>query len=100
VSSGCSLGRNALASRIAQWRALAARATSAERAGGAVRLVLPAGPGTVADVAALCAAETECCAGTRFVLEVTARDVVLTAAAPDTPDLLDVLFPADAADIR
>jgi DNA-binding transcriptional MerR regulator len=99
-SWGCTLGRDALASRIAQWRALAAGATSAERSGGTVRLVLPAGPGVVADVAALCAAETGCCAGTRFVLEVTAGDVILTAEAPGTPGLLDVLWPADAAGLR
>jgi hypothetical protein len=45
-------------------------------------------------VAALCAAETACCAGTRFVLEVTAGQVILTAQAPGTPGLLDMLVPA------
>jgi MerR family transcriptional regulator, copper efflux regulator len=97
---GCSLDRDALASRIAQWRALAASATSAERASGTVRLVLPAGPDVVASVAELCAAETRCCTQTRFVLEVTATQVSLTAQAPGSPDLLDVLFPADAASSR
>jgi hypothetical protein len=57
----CSLDSDALAARTGQWRALAAAATSAERASGTVRLVLPAGPETITAVAALCAAETACC---------------------------------------
>jgi DNA-binding transcriptional MerR regulator len=89
---GCSLARDALPGRIGQWRELTAAATSAERAAGTVRLVLPADPGLAADVAALCAAETECCPGIRFALEVTAAQVTLTAAAPGAPDLLDALF--------
>jgi DNA-binding transcriptional MerR regulator len=90
----CSLGGDALASRISQWRALAATATSVERTDAGVRLVLPAGQGTVAAVAALCAAETECCTQTSFRLDITTSGLTLTAAAPGTPDLLDVLFPA------
>ena len=90
---GCSLGRDALDSRIGQWQALAAAATSAERVGSAVRLVLPAGPDAVGAVAALCAAETVCCAQTRFRLEITAGQVTLTAEATG-PDLLGMLFPA------
>jgi hypothetical protein len=91
-SWGCSLGSDALASRIGQWRALAAAATSVKRASDTVRLVLPAGPEMIAAVAALCASETACCAQTRFGLEITANEVTLTAKASDTPDLLNVLL--------
>lgn len=89
---GCSLGRDALASRLSEWQALAATATSVSRDGSTVRLVLPGGPDPLAAVAALCAAETECCTQTRFRLDITAQQVTLTVEAPD---LLDVLFPAD-----
>ena len=91
---GCSLDRDELATRIGQWRALAATATSAERTAGAVVFVLPAGPETVATVTALCAAETACCGQTRFLLDITAGQITLTAEAPGTPGLLDALFQA------
>jgi hypothetical protein len=79
-----------------QWRALAAAATSAERTADAVVFVLPAGPETVANVAALCAAETACCGKTRFLLDITVGRLTLTAEAPGTPGLLDALFSASA----
>jgi hypothetical protein len=65
-----------------------------------VRLVLPAGPDMVAAAAGLCAAETACCDQTRFILEVAAGQVILTAAAPGAPGLLDALFPAAASASR
>ena len=43
---------------------------------------------------ALCAAETACCGHTRFLLEITAGQIALTAEAPGTPGLLDALFRA------
>jgi MerR family transcriptional regulator, copper efflux regulator len=97
---GCSLDHDALAARIAQWQALSAAATSAERAGDVVRLTLPADPDAVAAAAALCAAETACCRQTRFRLEITAARVTLSAEVPDPPGLLDVLIPADAPNPR
>jgi MerR family transcriptional regulator, copper efflux regulator len=47
---GCSLDSDALASRTAQWRALAAAATSVERGSGTARLMLPADPEMIAAV--------------------------------------------------
>jgi DNA-binding transcriptional MerR regulator len=91
---GCSLDRDALTARIGQWQALAAAATAAERADNIARLILPADPDTVAAAAALCAAETACCVQTRFRLEITAGQVALTAEAPGSPGLLDILSPA------
>ena len=97
---GCSLDSDALASRIAQWRALAAAATSAERTSSTVRLMLPADPEMITTVAALCAAETACCPHARFLLEVTAGQVTVTAEAPSTTGLLDTLFPAGTPSLR
>ena len=85
-----------LATRMGQWRALAATATFAERTADAVVLVLPAGPETVANVTALCAAETRCCGQTRFLLDITVGQLTLTVEAPGTPGLLDALFQASS----
>ena len=93
---GCSLDPDELATRMGQWRALAATATFAERTADAVVLVLPAGPETVANVTALCAAETRCCGQTRFLLDITVGQLTLTAEAPGTPGLLDGLFQASS----
>jgi DNA-binding transcriptional MerR regulator len=92
---GCSLDPGELASRISQWRAVAAAATAVEHTSGTARLVLPPGPGTITAVAALCAAETACCPQTRFLLEVTASQVTLTVEAPGRPGLLATLLPAN-----
>jgi hypothetical protein len=97
---GCSLDRDELATRISQWKALAAAATSAERTADAVRMVLPAGPETIATVTALCAAEAACCSQTRFLLDITAGQMILTAEAPGTPGLLDALFRATAPGLQ
>jgi DNA-binding transcriptional MerR regulator len=94
---GCSLDRDELATRVGQWRALAATATSAERTTDAVRWVLPAEPEMIATVTALCAAETACCGQTRFLLDITAGQLILTAEAPGAPGLLDALFQVGAA---
>lgn len=90
---GWAPGRDAEGSRAGQWRAVAAAAVSAERAGGTVRLVLPASPDTISAVAALCAAETASCPQARFVLEVTAGQVMLTVHAAGIPGLLGMLVP-------
>jgi hypothetical protein len=75
---------------------VAGAATSVERATGTVRLVLPADPDLIVRVAELCAAETACCAQSRFLLEVTAGQVTLTAEAAGMPGLLDTLFPVSS----
>jgi DNA-binding transcriptional MerR regulator len=97
---GCTLDRDELVTRIGQWRALAAAATSTERTTDRVRLVLPADPQMIATVTALCAAETACCSQTRFLLDITAGQLSLTAEAPGTPGLLDALFPAGTPSLR
>jgi MerR family transcriptional regulator, copper efflux regulator len=96
---GCSLGGDALAVRVGQWREVAAAATSVEHADRSVRLVLAADPGLIATVAGLCAAETACCPQARFLLEVAASQVVLTIEAPPDDGLLQMLLP-DRTPIR
>lgn len=91
---GCSLGNDALASRVGQWREVAAAATSVEHTSDTARLAFPPGPEMIAAVAALCVAETGCCAQTRFLMDITASQVTLTVEAPGSADLLDTLFPA------
>jgi len=59
-----------------------------------------ADPEMIAAVAALCAAETACCPHARFLLEVTAGQVILAVEAPSTPGLLDTLFPASTPSLR
>jgi DNA-binding transcriptional MerR regulator len=76
----CSLGEGGLADRLDQWRALAATAGSAERDGDTVRLTLQ--PGMLPAVAALVAAEADCCPQSRFTLQVSAGQAFLTAEIP------------------
>jgi MerR family transcriptional regulator, copper efflux regulator len=89
---GCSLDSDALAARVGQWQEMAAAATSVEHSGGTVRLVLP--PEMIANVAELCAAEVACCPQTRFVMEATASQLILTIEADATAGLVEHLFPA------
>jgi len=97
---GCSLGPEALATRISQWQEVAAAATAVEHTGSTARLVLPPSPDTIATVAALCAAETACCPQTRFLLDITTSQVTLTVEAPGSPGLLATLFPASTPSRR
>jgi hypothetical protein len=53
----------------------------------------------IATVTALCAAETACCGHTRFLLDITAGQMILTAEAPGTLGLLDALFQASASSL-
>jgi DNA-binding transcriptional MerR regulator len=82
----CSLGRDELAARLDQWRALAADG-NAERDDDTVRLTLA--PAMLADVAALVAAEADCCPQARFTLEVTAGHASLLAEIPGIGTELD-----------
>lgn len=93
---GCSLGPDALASRIGQWQEVVAAATSVEDTGGSVRLALRADPDVITTVARLCLAETACCPQARFLLEVAASRIVLTIEAPPGDKLLAILLPDDA----
>jgi MerR family transcriptional regulator, copper efflux regulator len=92
---GCSLEPDAFAARTGEWQEVAAAAATVEHTDGSVRLALPADPGVIATVAGLCAAETQCCPQARFVLEVTASQMILTLQAPPGDRLLQLLVPGD-----
>lgn len=100
VPWGCSLDSDALTARVGQWQALTAAATSMERGTGTARLRLPADPEMITTVAALCAAETACCPHARFLLEVTAGQMIVIVEAPSATGLLDTLFPASTSSLR
>ena len=87
----CSLDEGGLADRLDQWSALAATAGSAERDGDTVRLTLKSG--MIPAVAALVAAEADCCPRSRFTLQVTAGQVFLTAEIPGIGAELDAQHP-------
>ncbi len=62
-----------------------------------VRLTFPATPELAAEVAALAAAEQDCCAFFDFTLHLTPTTLELTVRAPDTAEaLLADLFGANA----
>jgi MerR family transcriptional regulator, copper efflux regulator len=84
---GCSLNEGELADRLRQWRAAAAAAGGAERDGDTVRLTLD--PEMLPAVAALVAAEADCCPQARFTLEVTAGQAFLIAEVPGIGAELD-----------
>jgi DNA-binding transcriptional MerR regulator len=98
VPWGTTLSPDAQDTRSSQWRGLAATAASVDRTTDAVRLVLPADPGTIATVAALCATETAASAQTRFCLDITATQVTLTIRAPGPTGLPGMLVPAGACE--
>jgi MerR family copper efflux transcriptional regulator len=97
---GCSLGDAELTGRLGQWQQVVGAATSVERTGEAVRLRYPVTPAVVAELAGLCASETACCCQTRFVMEITADQVVVTMEASGTPGLLDALVGLDSPSRR
>jgi MerR family copper efflux transcriptional regulator len=100
VPAGCTLGPRELAARRAEWQAAAAAATAAERGAEEVRLTFAPGPDEAAALARLCAAETDCCSRTRFVLEISHGQLILTVTAPGAPGLLDAIFAHAAAGAR
>ncbi|PRY39649.1 MerR family transcriptional regulator [Umezawaea tangerina] len=92
----CTLDGPGLAERTTEWRRVAARATGRRDTADGVTLTFPAGPGAAAELAALAAAEQECCAFFDFTLHLTPTALELTVRAPDTAaHLLAGLFGAD-----
>ncbi len=97
---GCSLGDEDLTNRLGQWRRVVAAATSVERTGEVVRLRYPVAAVVVSQLAGLCASEVSCCTRTRFVMEITAGEVIVTMEAPGTPGLLEALVGLDSPSTR
>jgi DNA-binding transcriptional MerR regulator len=91
----CTLDSARIGDRTAQWHRLTQRAGDRADIPGGVRLSFPATPELAAEIAALAAAEQDCCAFFDFTLHLTPTAVELTVRAPDTAKtLLAQLFPS------
>ncbi|MCI4084757.1 heavy metal-responsive transcriptional regulator [Streptomyces sp. MMS21 TC-5] len=89
----CTLDGAELGERTAQWRAMTAQATSREEITDGVRLAFPSTP----ELAALAAAEQDCCAFFDFTLNLAPTHLTLTVRAPEAAGpLLADLFGATA----
>ncbi|UUV28679.1 MerR family transcriptional regulator [Amycolatopsis roodepoortensis] len=84
----CTLDGSALGERIAQWQRITARATDRRDTADGVTLSFPATPELAAEVAALAAAEQDCCAFFDFTLHLTPAALELTVRAPETAGTL------------
>ncbi|MCL9797637.1 MerR family transcriptional regulator [Frankia sp. AgKG'84/4] len=93
----CTLRGDEQAERAGQWRELVGHALSRQEIADGLRLTFPPGPDLAVRVAALAAAEQDCCAFFAFSLELVAGALVLTVRAPQTAaGLLAGLFAATA----
>jgi DNA-binding transcriptional MerR regulator len=78
----CSLDSGTLADRMAQWRAVAARATSRYEIDGGVGLAFEHDAVLTAEIARLAAAEYTCCSFLRFALAIDDAGMRLEITAP------------------
>ncbi|QYN19655.1 MerR family transcriptional regulator [Amycolatopsis sp. DSM 110486] len=93
----CTLESAALGERIAQWQRITGQATSRRDTADGLTLILPATPELAAEVAALAAAEQDCCAFFDFTLHLTPTALELTVRAPEAAGaLLAELFAVSA----
>ncbi|MCK9899559.1 heavy metal-responsive transcriptional regulator [Parafrankia colletiae] len=93
----CTLSSGEQTERAAQWHQLLQEADSREEITDGLRLTFPSGPDLAARIAALAAAEQDCCAFFAFTLHLTPTGLVLTIRAPETATaLLADLFGASA----
>ncbi|MFJ5546818.1 MerR family transcriptional regulator [Streptomyces sp. NPDC093225] len=84
----CTLDGAELGERTAQWQALITRATGREEITDGVRLVFPSAPEVAAELAALAAAEQDCCAFFDFTLNLAPARLTLTVRAPEAAGFL------------
>jgi DNA-binding transcriptional MerR regulator len=76
----CTLGEPDLRRRLADWQAVLSLAVRTVHADEQLRVEFEPGAEVAAELAHLCAAETECCPFFEFSLDITANAVVLTIA--------------------
>jgi DNA-binding transcriptional MerR regulator len=77
-ATACTLGEPDLRRRVADWQRVLTLAVRKEHVGEQLRLEFVPDAEVTADVARLCAAETECCPAFEFRLDITANTVALT----------------------
>jgi DNA-binding transcriptional MerR regulator len=78
----CTLSGDEQTDRAAQWRQLLAEAVRRQEIADGLRLTFPPGPDLAARLAALAAAEQDCCAFFAFSLDLAPTALVLTVRAP------------------
>lgn len=89
----CSLDGATMGGRVAQWRALAARAVRREPLTGGLVLVFRSAPDLVGEVAGLAAAEQRRRPSFTFILQLTTDELRLQVRAPsDAAGLIEDLF--------
>lgn len=94
-TAACSLGAHDVRQRVADWHELLSVAERAERIGRRLRFVFEPAVAVASELAAMCAAETECCPFFEFGLDITADAVVLTIDGPqDTADVFAAVLVA------
>jgi DNA-binding transcriptional MerR regulator len=79
----CTLDSASVGDRVADWQAVAARATRRDAIDDGIALQLPGDPTLLAEVSRLAAAEADCCAFFDFTVRVTNAGVRLEVRAPD-----------------
>ncbi|ONH32631.1 MerR family transcriptional regulator [Pseudofrankia asymbiotica] len=84
----CALSGHEQTDRVAQWRELLGEATGREETADGVRVTFPPGADRAGRVAALAAAEQDCCGFFAFTLELAASALVLTVRAPEAAHAL------------
>ncbi|WP_030861965.1 MerR family transcriptional regulator [Streptomyces sp. NRRL F-2747] len=84
----CTLGGAELGERTAQWQALVTQATNREEVADGIRLTFPSTPEVAAELAALAAAEQDCCAFFDFTLSLAPARLTLTVRAPEAANSL------------
>jgi DNA-binding transcriptional MerR regulator len=95
VPVACTLDGAELGERTEQWQRLARKVTGREKIPDGLRLTFPTAPEMASEVAALAAAEQDCCAFFDFTLHLSPTELVLTVRAPEAAEsLLADLFGA------
>lgn len=79
----CTLSGDEQTDRVVQWRELLREAISQEEIADGLRMTFPPGADRAARVAALAAAEQDCCAFFAFTLHLAPSALVLTVRAPE-----------------
>ncbi|MGP4048994.1 MerR family transcriptional regulator [Streptomyces sp. 2A115] len=84
----CTLGGAELGERTGQWQALVARATGREDIEDGLQLTFPASADLAGQIAALAAAEQDCCAFFDFTLRMTPSALILSGRAPESASVI------------
>jgi hypothetical protein len=97
VPIACTLTRDQIGTRMADWRVLVASATGRHRVPGGARLRFGRAGVDVASIAALMAAEQDCCRFFTFAMTLVGDEVVLEITAPvDAQPFVDALIGDEA----